>query len=377
MKPRVSRSHGALPVFPSELAAFQDALLTWFSSARRDLEWRKTRDPYRIWISEVMLQQTRVATVIPYYRRFVERFPTLRHLAKAPISSVLTHWSGLGYYSRARNLHAAAKQIVKLHNGKFPEVPAAVQSLPGIGPYTAAAVLSIAFDKPAAVLDGNVARVLARLGVVSGDLREPKRWKQLGRTAEALLALQAPGDWNQAMMELGATVCTPRSPACASCPVSHWCGAHATGSADTLPSPRSKPRRVHITLIAAVLLDPRGRTLLVRPADDGESLFSKLWQFPAVRVKRATNRQALLQELSRELLSTLGLSEEVAPASKHALSVVSHTVTFRRVRIHPFLIPVERLPSTKESRTPLLAQLDSLPISNATRKIATVARRSV
>src|SRR3984893_2691485 len=186
------------------LPSFQAQLLGWYADAKRDLDWRRTRDPYRVWISEIMLQQTRVAAVLPYYRRFLARFPTVNALARARRESVLHSWAGLGYYSRARNLHRAAKEIVARHCGEFPRRMEEALALPGIGHYTAAAVLSIAYGEPHAVLDGNVARVLARLGAIRGDLRRPKRWRELAGAATALLPAQSvsdaeppsrPGDW--------------------------------------------------------------------------------------------------------------------------------------------------------------------------------------
>ena len=286
--PRLARTKSSpQPICPHSTGK----LLGWFAEAKRDLDWRATRDPYRVWISEIMLQQTRVAAVVPYYRRFLERFPTVNDLAGARIDAVLRHWAGLGYYSRARNLHRAAKEIVARHGGEFPSRLEDALALPGIGRYTAAAVLSIAYGAPHAVLDGNVARVLARLGAIRGDLRRPRRWRALSAAADALLpappeavpSAGAPGDWNQAMMELGATVCTPRAPRCDACPVSRWCRAHALGIALRLPSPRRKPKPVRLALSAAVLLDPRGRTLLVRQKSGHSALFSNLWHFPAVQ----------------------------------------------------------------------------------------------
>ena len=225
----------AIHLKPRSLRTFQSRLLAWFRTHRRELPWRASRDPYRIWVAEIMLQQTRIAAVIPYYDRFLRRFPDVRALARARQPEVLKFWSGLGYYSRARNLHAAAKTIVAKHNGEFPRDLEAALSLPGIGNYTAAAVLSIAYDEPFAVLDGNVARVLARLGAVRGDLREPRAWQNLSNAAQQLLARGAASDWNQALMELGETICTPQSPRCAACPISRWCDAHAQGLADEIP----------------------------------------------------------------------------------------------------------------------------------------------
>ena len=196
------------------LREFRKSLLGWFDAYRRDLPWRKNRDPYRIWISEIMLQQTRVAAVIPYYEKFLARFPDLVSLAAAQPEEVLQLWSGLGYYSRARNLHKAAQQMVARYGGQFPRLREQLLTIAGIGEYTASAILSIAFGDPHAVLDGNVARVVSRLEAIRGDLRQPSRWRQLQRSADRFLAHESAGNWNQAMMELGATLCLPRSPQC-------------------------------------------------------------------------------------------------------------------------------------------------------------------
>src|SRR3982074_2101454 len=207
--------------------------------------------------------------------------PRARRRAKA----VLSHWAGLGYYSRARNLLRAAQEIDARHGGRFPSEYDAALALPGIGRYTAAAVLSIAYDQPLAVLDGNVARVLARLGALRGDLRAPALWRKLEATAQDLLARRTPGDWNQAMMELGATVCVPKSPKCGECPVAKWCRARKLGIEEQLRDARKKRAAVKVTLAAAVLMDPRGRTLLVRQAGNDGALFSRMWQFPALETR--------------------------------------------------------------------------------------------
>jgi len=199
------------------LPAFRRALLRWYDKHRRDLPWRKTRDPYRIWLSEIMLQQTRVAAVLDHYRIFLEHFPNVQTLAAASEDAVLAAWSGLGYYRRARMLHQAAHQITEHHGGCFPQNSKALLALPGIGRYTAAAISSIAFAEPVAVVDGNVERVLQRF--IGINLTTPQIWQH----AQALLADSRPGDFNQAMMELGATVCVPREPRCPMCPVRKWC----------------------------------------------------------------------------------------------------------------------------------------------------------
>jgi A/G-specific adenine glycosylase len=372
-------------VAAADLPAFHAQLLGWFAEAKRDLDWRATCDPYRVWISEIMLQQTRVAAVIPYYRRFLERFPTVNDLAGARIDAVLRHWAGLGYYSRARNLHRAANEIVARHRGEFPKLLEDALALPGIGRYTAAAVLSIAYGAPHAVLDGNVARVLARLGAIRGDLRRPRRWRSLGAAADALLPAppeagpragspgSTPGDWNQAVMELGATICTPRVPRCDACPVSRWCRAHALGIALRLPSPRRKPKPVRLALSAAVLLDPRGRTLLVRQKSAHSALFSNLWHFPAVQ-SPVQSEGPSPEKLASWLRSEFGITAALEP-----LPPARHTVTFRRILLAPFLVRVAKLPRPKSLRTaavrtPRLADLGRLPISSATKKIAASAR---
>jgi len=350
------------------LTRFQEELLAWFRAHRRELPWRASRDPYRVWVAEVMLQQTRIAAVVPYYERFLARFPDVESLAGARENEVLRLWSGLGYYSRARNLHRAAKEIVARHGGTFPDSIDAALALPGIGGYTAAAVLSIAYDVPLAVLDGNVARVLARIGGMRGDLRSGGRWQRLGKTAQGLLPHDAAGDWNQALMELGETLCTPRSPRCDACPVSRWCRARALRLTDAIPAPRRKRAPVKLRIAAAVLRDRRGRTLLVKdPGAHDQVLFSRMWQFPAIAVAR--NAKA---ELAGHLRATLGV-DCTNGASLEALPAARHGVTFRNITLLPFLARVAELPLLPRTRAISLDKLSRLPVSSATRKIAAAA----
>jgi A/G-specific adenine glycosylase len=364
----------AVRLSPCATSDIRRRLLAWFRHHQRDLPWRRSRNPYRIWVAEVMLQQTRIAAVLPYYHRFLKKFPSVESLARAPQEEVLRQWSGLGYYSRAKNLHRAAKRIVAQHNREFPHEFEAALDLPGVGRYTAAAILSIAYGAPLAVLDGNVARVLARLGAIRGDLRAPRRWRRLGETAQDLLAHRAPGDWNQALMELGETICTPRVPRCAECPVARWCRAYARGITGKIPAPRRKREAVHVRIAAAILRDPRGRTLLVRdpglPAEAGISakagaqcgaLFSRLWQFPAVEV---------VQDAKAELAGHLRSILRISPAALEPLPPARHGVTFRNITLLPFLARVARLPKRARTRILPLARLRDLPVSSATRKIA-------
>jgi A/G-specific adenine glycosylase len=344
------------------LKTFQTKMLAWFRAHQRDLPWRRSRDPYRIWVAEVMLQQTRIAAVMPYYQRFLARFPTLQSLARTDEAEVLRLWSGLGYYSRARNLHRAAKMIVMQHNGKFPRELNAALELPGIGAYTAAAVLSIAYDVPLAVLDGNVARVLARIKAIRGDLRAPENWRGLTTAAQNFLATQAPSDWNQSLMELGEVICTPQSPHCAECPVSSHCRAYAQGLTGVIPAPRHKRASVHMKIAAAILRDPRGRTLLVQdPGAHDTVLFSRMWQFPAVEVTR--HAKAELEAHLRATLAVRKISLEELPAARHG-------VTFRNITLLPFLANVPELPKLPRTRILPLKNVSKLPISSATRKIA-------
>jgi A/G-specific adenine glycosylase len=389
---------------------FRRALLAWYRAAKRDLPWRRTQDPYRIWLSEIMLQQTRVAAAIGYYERFLARFPTIDSLAAARVDEVMRLWAGLGYYSRARNLHRAAQEIVARHSGEFPRTWDEAIALPGIGDYTAAAILSIAYGAPHAVLDGNVARVLARLDAIRGDLRAPRRWKALTARAQQIADPASPGDWNQAMMELGATICLPKSPRCEECPVRRFCRAYALGLANTLPATRRKRAPENVTLAAGVLLDPRGRTLLVRPAAAEAALFSRMWQFPAVAVSEASlattattsppaaklhsaaasakadafarsstiakDDSASRAALAAHLRLALGI-RGIKPAHFEPADDSRHTVTFRRIRLATFLARVKHLPRVPNARTPRLKDVAHLAASSATKKIAAAALRAL
>jgi A/G-specific adenine glycosylase len=359
-----------------EIATFRKQLLGWFRQFRRNLPWRQTKDPYRIWLSEIMLQQTRVAAVVPYYQRFLERFPDVHSLAAAPEEEVLRLWSGLGYYSRARNLQRAAQQIVSKDGGKFPKSLDGALALPGIGNYTAAAILSIAFGEKHAVLDGNVARVLARLRAIRGDIRESRRWQELQKTADSLLESKSPGDWNQAVMELGATLCTPKSPQCLLCPVVQFCEGRKLGIAESLPEKRRKRATVEVTLAAAVFADKKGQTLLLPPpkntkekaaADHVPTLVSRIWHFPTLSVtaEPAGNLIAFLREM---LPGVQSRKWQLVPAGK-----VRHAVTYRAIILLPFLINIKKLPRIPGAKEVPLRDISIVPVSNLTRKVARAA----
>ncbi len=258
-----------LPLTPAKTRAFRSALLSWYDDHRRDLPWRRDHDPYRVWVSEIMLQQTRVAAVLDHYARFIKRFPTVQALASAREASVLALWSGLGYYHRARRMHQAAKLIARERQGIFPRTAEEWLALPGVGRYTAAAIASIAFGDSVAVVDGNVERVLARL------FRRPGSKEASWIQAEALLDRARPGDFNQAMMELGATICTPRTPQCLLCPVHDCCCSRGADAAK--PQPARKNKQLHY----AIARKDSSVLLIQRPAD--ASLMAGMWELPALR----------------------------------------------------------------------------------------------
>lgn len=250
-------AHASLPT-----RAIRSALLRWYDRNARPLPWRRSRDPYPVWIAETMLQQTRIAAVVPLYDRFLARFPTLESLARASEDEVLSQWSGLGYYSRARNLRRAAQQLIE-RTAPFPRTYDEIRELPGIGAYTAAAVLSIAFEVPVAAVDGNVVRVLSRMFRLP---RPDSRNEPYQSLASALLSRRRPGDWNQALMELGETACIPKRPNCARCPVARWCEAKKSGETDRFPPPKQRRARESLECAMTVVYDAHGRVLLERGA---------------------------------------------------------------------------------------------------------------
>jgi len=311
---------------PRRLATIKRRLLDWYTESKRDLPWRRTDDPYRILLSEFMLQQTQVDTVIPYYHRFVERFPSVQVLADAAQSEVLKAWEGMGYYSRARNLHKAAGLICEHFDGRVPQSYEDLASLPGFGPYTTAAVLSIAFDRDHAVLDGNVIRVLTRLFGIDEDVAQTAVKGRLQALAQGLLGSGDAGDFNQAVMELGATVCAPRAPACASCPVTRFCAATRSGQPERLPIKKPKaarPRRV----MAVGIVSRRSRLLIVKRPENG--LLGGLWEFPAGLL---TDGESLQACCIRAVEEHVGVTAEVVDRFR----TVKHAFTHFSLTMHAF-----------------------------------------
>ena len=338
-------------------ATLHRALGDWYAHSRRDLPWRRTRDPFRIWVSEVMLQQTTVRAATPYYEAFVERFPTLEHLAAATDEDVLAAWSGLGYYHRARNLHRAARHVVERHAGRFPKTLEQALAVPGVGLYTASAVLSIAYGLPFPVVDGNVRRVLARLFALRGP-----EWRREGafyNLAEELLRREAPGEWNQALMELGATVCVPRKPLCPACPLRTHCRAKALSLVEELPEGKARRPSVDVT-VAAALIAKGDRWLLVRR--EAGRLMGRMWEVPQTSLESRG-----LPDLAREVEERHGLRVVPGPLAVRA----RHAITFRRIRLEGYRAGLRQAPPAdpERYRWVSVAEAAELPTSSMTKKL--------
>jgi len=327
---------------------FARRLLSWYDRHRRPLPWRMEPSPYHVLVSEFMLQQTQVATVIAYYDRFISRFPTLGELAAADEVEVLRLWQGLGYYSRARNLHRAAQQIITNHGGQIPSDPAALRELPGIGRYTAGAIASIAFDRRAAILDGNVARVLCRVAKIGSDPRKPAIVRQLWEMAEQILPWRRTGDFNSALMELGATVCTPHSPDCRACPVKFACAAHAAGIQNEIPLARRR-RRTPLHRRWTFILHHDGKYLIEQRPSTGR--WASLWQFPTIEAADGAPSAAMVR---RRLGISIGALRPIAE--------IAHTLTHRRYEFAAFAAVAKAAGDVAERRWVTLNQLDQYPL---------------
>lgn len=336
-----------------QLLVERAALLRWYDASARDLPWRRTRDPYAIWVSEIMLQQTRALTVLRYYERFLERFPDTRTLAAASEDDVLSMWSGLGYYRRARLLHRGVREVVARHGGRVPEDADARRALPGIGRYTAGAIGSIAFEREEPLVDGNVARVLARLRGIGTPLGRADTEARLWDEAGSLVRGARPGALNQSLMELGATICTPPRPRCDVCPVASACIARTTDRVSSLPV--AKPRRapVDVSLIAVVARTDDGAALMVR----GEgALFGGLWGVPMREGRGIASARAALREL--------GVDAAIATRPRGELE---HVLTHRRLTVRVFSASVRD--AGERARAVRSEDLASLGISTLTRRV--------
>jgi len=348
---------------------FQKKLLAWYRESHRHLPWRKTRDPYAIWVSEILLQQTRVSTGVPYYERFLQRFPTLSDLAEAPIESILQVWAGLGYYGRARNLHRAARILKEEFQGEVPPEPEVLERLPGIGPYTAAAIASIAFDKDVAVLDGNVTRVLCRVYGIDDDPKRPSTRRTLQALADRLLPKGNAAVFNQAVMELGALVCKPGRPECPSCPLRAICVAHAKDMTERLPS-RSPRARIPLRVRVVAAIEVRGRLLFRRRATEG--LLGGLWELPGVYLEGREGNQEGCRRIRKQVGSLVTLQR--IPERSHFS--VKHVYSHFEESIRVFLCKGKTLPRERRKhgaeqtyRWIHPTKLGPYPMTGATRKV--------
>ncbi len=313
-------------IHAKKLKKLQVALLKWYGLAKREMPWRKTRDPYLIWISEIMLQQTQVKTVIPYFERWASEFPTIQALAEAPESKVLKLWEGLGYYSRARNLRKAAQLVVDQFNCKVPNTLKEIMTLPGIGRYTAGAILSIAYEKKTPVLDGNVKRILSRLFRLNENGASKASQEILWKSAEEILPKKKIGDFNQALMELGATVCLPSKPGCLFCPLKNCCQAKINGEQHLYPPPKPKAPSKKIEVSAGVIWRG-GKIYIQQRLKDG--LMADLWEFPGGKIESGESPEECLD---REIREELGVEIQI----QNKLMTIKHSYTQFRVTLHVY-----------------------------------------
>lgn len=357
---------------------FRRNLLKWYENNARDLPWRRTEQAYRIWISEIMLQQTTVTAVVPYYRRFLKQFPTVRKLALAPEDEVLRLWEGLGYYSRARNIHKTAKLLVEEYKGRFPEDVEELQQLPGIGRYTAGAIASFAFDRQAPIVEANTLRLYSRLLGYDGDPRSTSGQALLWEFAENVLPQKMPGRFNQALMELGAILCVPNEPNCPACPVKSCCGAFAEGRQQEIPRPKVRPEITRVTEAAVVV--QQGNRFLLRRCEAGER-WAGLWDFPRFSLAAETNGNRKLSgstfsvikpELEQRMREATGLHAEIGGL----LTEMTHSVTRYRIRLLCFRAEILNTQTAEHSDQSWvgLDEIGDYPLSVTGRKIANLLK---
>jgi A/G-specific adenine glycosylase len=336
----------------------QTQLLRWFEKNARDLPWRRTRDPYAIWVSEIMLQQTQVNTVIPYYQNFLKAFPTRNHLARADLSEVLKVWEGLGYYSRARNLHRASQIVSNHFKGKIPDNLMDLRTLPGIGRYTAGAILSIAFNKEAPVLDGNVKRVLSRLFAIADPTGRGKTEARLWHLSESLLPKGEASSFNQGLMDLGATTCTPKEPECSKCPLCRLCKGKASGEPERFPTKAIRKKIPHIEAISAVIRENEKVFLRQRPP---KGLLGGLWEFPNWPIEEKKDPQEVLR---------LKVKSEIGLRVKPQELIGSFRQTFSHFKLTLQVFHCRPLNRKVRAKWVPIQKLHAFPMSRIHRRIA-------
>ena len=374
------------PIGATRARGIAARLLEWYDANKRDLPWRRTADPYAILVSEFMLQQTQVATVIPYYHRFLDTFPTIEALARSPEQEVLRLWAGLGYYSRARHLHAAARRIVDQYQGQVPRDPADLLFLPGVGRYVAGAVASIAYRRPVAAVDANAVRVLCRLFALALNPAAPRERRELEELAARLVPLDRPGDFNQAIMELGARICAPREPRCPECPLNRFCQARKQGDPHAYPPKAKRPATVQVEEACAIVR--RGSRYLVAKRPQASGRYRNMWEFPHTELTQGDDPKKRLKAYLNE---TYGLSVQV----EEEWAEIRHQVTHHKIRKRVFLCtptdrqrqdsatraagakvdsgmdaPARQRTEDPEARWATLDEIDALPLGAPHKRIA-------
>lgn len=372
---RAGRRDAVEGLTDDDLKRLRSALLAWFDRHRRELPWRGVDDPYAVWVSEVMLQQTQVATVIDYFRRWMQRFPTVEALAEAERDEVMELWAGLGYYRRARFLHESARMVVDQMQGRLPQTADALEELKGVGPYTAGAVASIAFDEPTPVVDGNVERVLSRLFAIPGDPKATENQKRYWRIAAELVDPERPGDFNQAMMELGATICTPDDAACMLCPARDGCRAFAEGDPLGYPDTVSRAPQKPMTVETAVVVRRRGdephEFLTVKRPSEG--LLAGLWEFPSVEIEPEPDLEGGVRDFLSDRLALSAAAEAEPTALGEFVHHFSHIRMTIRAQVRAVGADAADAEPAEGFERPVRwvtrRQLDDLAMSAAMRKV--------
>src|SRR5690625_3963083 len=341
-----------------DIDQFQHDLIKWYNEIKRDLPWRENKDPYRIWVSEIMLQQTQVDTVIPYFTQFMERYPTIFHLAEADEQDVLKAWEGLGYYSRARNLHTAVKEVVEKYDGQVPEHKDELKTLKGIGPYTLGAIMSIAFDKPEPAIDGNVMRVISRILLIEEDITKSKTKRLFDDVLRELISKKDPSSFNQGLMELGALICHPKKPKCHECPLKNYCQAYELNRQEELPVKTKAKKQKQTSYYSLILKDAQNRFFIQKRPEDG--LLANLWEFPLVMPSEMTK-----EDIINWLYLEYGRKVKIVKEGRRVRHIFSHVIW----EIDPIICHVDQSDPTNDGKFVTLKEMAKYPMPNVMLKI--------